>query len=184
MNRQVGKSTTILYVVFTLASEYYGVDIRDTHRVVRMDSLKRVPGAPPVLKGIVNLQEKLVPVVDLRRRLGLQATRPTLESRIVVINIAEQQIGLIVDSVTGVLPVPLSSVEPTTFAPPARTNYLWGIANLGIRQILLLDLDKVFSVFNGHIPAVPTSDGATAARPDKAQPASGTDEEGQLTLKL
>ncbi len=183
MNRQASQSTTILYVVFTLASEYYGVDIRDTYRVLQMDSLIKVPDAPPVLKGAVTLLGKLVPVVDLRKRLGLQVTRPTLESRIVVVNIAEREIGLIVDSVTGVLPIPLSSVETAT-APAARTGYLWGIANLGPRQVLLLDLDKVFSVFNGRIPAAPAISGTPPARPGKAQSVSNTGEEGQLALRL
>jgi purine-binding chemotaxis protein CheW len=183
MNKQVGQSKNILYVVFTLASEYYGVDIRDTYRVVRMDSLIKVPGAPPVLEGAVNLQGRLLPVVDLRTRFGLQITKPTLESRIVVINIAEREIGLIVDSVTGVLPIPLSSVEPAT-TPPARTSYLWGIANLGPRQVLLLDLDKVLSVFDGRLPAVPTIGGTTPAKLGKARLASGTDKEGQPALTL
>lgn len=163
MNRQVGQSTTILYVVFTLASEYYGVDIRDTYRVLQMDSLIGVPGAPPVLKGAIDLRGTLVPVVDLSRRLSLQTTKPTIESRILVVNIVEQQIGLIVDSVTGVLPVAISSVEPVT-APTTRNNYLWGIANLGIRQVLLLDFDKVFSVFNGRVPAVLASEGTPPAK--------------------
>ena len=183
MNRQISQSTTILYVVFTLASEYYGVDIRDTYRVVRMDSLIKVPGASPVLKGAVDLRGRLVPVVDLRKGLGLQVIRPTLESRIVVVNIAEREIGLIVDSVTGVLPIPLSSVEPAT-SPPTRTSYLWGIANLGPRQVFLLDLDKVFSVFNGRIPAMPTIGGTTPTKPGETQLTSGTDEEGQLALTL
>ena len=183
MNRRVGKSTTILYVVFTLASEYYGVDIRDTYRVVRMDSLKRVLGAPPVFKGAVDLRGRLVPVVDLNRRFGLQASKPTMESRIVVVNVAEREIGLITDSVTGVLPVPLSSVEPVT-APTTRSNYLWGIANLGPRQVLLLDLRRVFSVFNDHLPAIPTSVGTLPARPGEVPPVSGTDEEGQMSLTL
>jgi purine-binding chemotaxis protein CheW len=178
MNRQTGQSATILYVVFTLASEYYGVDIRDTYRVLRMDSLIKVPDASPVLKGAVDLLGRLVPVVDLRKRLGLQVTRPTSESRIVVVDIAEREIGLIVDSVTGVLPIPLSSVETAT---AIHTNYLWGVANLGPRQVLLLDLNKVFSAFNGCVPAVsettPTKPGETESVPD-------TGEEGQLALRL
>jgi purine-binding chemotaxis protein CheW len=183
MNRQIGQSTTILYVVLTLASEYYGIDIRDTYRVLRMDSLIKVADAPPVLKGAVNLLGKLVPVVDLRKRLGLQVTRPTSESRIVVVNIAEREIGLITDSVIGVLPILRSSIEPVN-AATAYANYLWGIANLGPRQVLLLDLDKVFSVFNGRIPAVPAISGTPPARPGEAQSVSNTGEEGQLTLRL
>lgn len=156
MNRQGSKTASVLYVVFILSSEYYGVDMRDTYRVLPMEALARVANMPPFLKGTVNIRGMLVPVLDLRARLGFQITRQTAESRIVIVNTAGQDIGFIVDAVTGVLPVPMSLIEPVT-ASGIRSNYLSGIAILGTRQVLLLDLDKVFSVFNGYIPAVPIS---------------------------
>ena len=163
MNRHGSKTASVLYVVFILSSEYYGVDMRDTYRVLPMEALARVPNMPPFLKGAVNLRGMLVPVLDLRTRLGLQITRQTAESRIVIVNTAGQDVGFIVDAVTGVLPVPTSSIEPVS-ASSIRSNYLSGIAVLGSRQVFLLDLDKVFSVFNGHIPAVLTGDEATPVR--------------------
>jgi len=163
MNRQSSKTASILYVVFILSSEYYGTDMRDTYRVLPMEALARVPNMPSFLKGAVNLRGMLVPVLDVRTRLGLETTRQTAESRIVTVNTAGKDIGFIVDAVTGVLPVPTSLIEPVT-TPNIRGNYLSGIAILGSRQVLLLDLDKVFSVVNGHIPSVPTGDEATPVR--------------------
>ena len=157
MNRQRSKTASVLYVVFILSSEYYGVDMRDTYRVLPMEALARVPNMPPFLKGAVNLRGMLVPVLDVRTRLGLEINRQTVESRIVVINTAGQDVGFIVDAVTGVLPVPTSSIESVSTSS-VRSNCLSGIAVLGSRQVLLLDLDKVFSVFNGNIPTIPTDD--------------------------
>lgn len=157
MNRQRSRTASVLYVVFVLSSEYYGVDMRDTYRVLPMEALARVPNMPSFLQGAVNLRGILVPVLDLRTRLGLEMTRQTAENRIVVVNTAGQDIGFIVDAVTGVLPVPMSSIEAVNESG-TRSNCLSGVAILGSRQVWLLDLDKVFSVFNGNIPVVPTDD--------------------------
>jgi len=163
MNSQGSKTASVLYVVFVLSSEYYGVDMRDTYRVLPMEALTRVSNMPSIFKGTVNLRGMHVPVLDLKTMLGLQKTRQTAESRIVIVNTAGQDVGFIVNAVTGVLPVPTSSIELVT-ASSTRSNYLSGIAVLGSRQVLLLDLNKVFSVSNGHIPAVLTSDEPASVR--------------------
>jgi purine-binding chemotaxis protein CheW len=163
MNRQRSRTTSVLYVVFVLSSEYYGVEMRNTYRVLPMEALARVPNMPDFLKGVVNLRGTLVPVLDLRARLGLEITSQTAESRIVIVNTAGQDVGFIVDAMTGVLPVPTSSIEAANKAS-TRSNYLSGIAVLGSRQVLLLDLDKVFAIFNGHIPEVETNDKPTPVR--------------------
>jgi purine-binding chemotaxis protein CheW len=157
MNRQGNKTASILYVVFVLSSEYYGVNMRNTYRILPMEALTRVPKMPPFFKGTVNLRGAHVPVLDLRTRLDIKVNRQTAESRIVIVNTAGQDVGFIVDAVAGVLPILTSSIEPVT-ASDARNNHLSGISVLGSRQVLLLDLDKVFSVSNDRIPAVPASD--------------------------
>ena len=110
---------------------------------------------PSFFKGTVNLRETRVPVLDLRTRLGLETTKQTTESRIVVVNTDGKDVGFIVDAVTGVLPVLTSSIEPVTVSD-ARSDYLSGITMLDSRQVLLVDLNKVFSIFNDNIPAIPT----------------------------
>ena len=136
-------------VVFDLASEFYGVDIGDVREIIRMQSITRVPGAPPFVEGVINLRGSVVPVVDLRKRLDLTLTEQTQETRIVVVDIAGRDVGVIVDGVTEVLRIPLSSVEPpSSMIANVDSDYLRGIARLEGRLIILLDLSKALAMID------------------------------------
>jgi purine-binding chemotaxis protein CheW len=155
MNRQDIKTASTLYVVFVLSTEYYGVDMRSTCRILPKEALTRVPKMPPFFKGTVNLRGRHIPVFDIKERLGLKRTRQTTESRIIVVNTAGKDVGFVVDAVAGVLPVLTSSIEPVSTSD-IHSNYLSGIITMGSRQVLLLDLDRTFSVSKSLIPSVPT----------------------------
>ena len=143
-------STETQLVVFDLASEYYGVDISVVREIIRMQAVTKVPGAPLFVEGVINLRGRVVPVVDLRKRLDLALTEQTKESRIVVVDIAGRDVGVIVDAVTEVLRVPLSSLEPpTSMITSTESDYLKGIAKLEDKLIILLDLDKVLAILKG-----------------------------------
>lgn len=135
-------------VVFDLASEYYGVDISDVREIIRMQNITRVPGTPDYMEGVLNLRGKIAPVVDLRKRLNLKVTEQTKESRIVVIDINNKDVGVIVDGVTEVLRIPESSVEPPS---QMLTNgdrvHLKGIAKLQDKLVILLDMDSILNDF-------------------------------------
>ncbi len=151
VNNMVAETETQL-VVFDLASELYGVDIADVREIIRMQSITRVPGAPPFIEGVINLRGKVVPVVDLRKRLDLQINEQTQETRIVVVDIAGRDVGVIVDGVTEVLRIPLSSVEPpSSMITNADSDYLRGIARLENKLIILLDLSKVLATIDTQI---------------------------------
>jgi purine-binding chemotaxis protein CheW len=133
-------------VVFDLASEFYGVDIGDVREIIRMQNVTRVPGTPVYMEGVINLRGKVVPVVDLRKRLDLKVKQQTKESRIVVVDIGGKDVGVIVDGVTEVLRIPLASVEPPSqMIANSDSAYLRGIAKLGDKLVILLDLDKVLA---------------------------------------
>ena len=133
-------------VVFDLASEFYGVDIGDVREIIRMQNVTRVPGTPVYMEGVINLRGKVVPVVDLRKRLDLKVKPQTKESRIVVVDIGGKDVGVIVDGVTEVLRIPLSSVEPPSqMIANSETAYIRGIAKLKEKLVILLDLDKVLA---------------------------------------
>jgi purine-binding chemotaxis protein CheW len=133
-------------VVFDLAAEYYGVDIGDVREIMRMQTITRVPGAPPSVEGVINLRGRVVPVIDLRKRLKLQVGEQTKDSRIVVVNTSGQDIGVIVDAVTEVLRIPLSSIEPpSSMVTGSDSDYLRGIAKLEAKLVILLDLNRVLS---------------------------------------
>ncbi|MEE8413126.1 MAG: chemotaxis protein CheW [Dehalococcoidales bacterium] len=139
-------------VVFDLASEYYGVDIGDVREIIRMQTVTRVPGAPPYVEGIINLRGQVIPVVDLRKRLQLAVGEQTNESRIVWLTINDQDVGVIVDGVTEVLRIPVSSIEPpSSMVSSVDADYLRGIAKLDTRLIILLDLGKVLAMMDNQM---------------------------------
>lgn len=136
----------IQLVVFDLASEHYGVDISDVREIMRMQNITKVPGAVSYVEGVINLRGKVLPVLDLRKRLGLKVAEQTAESRIVVVDIADGEVGVIVDAVTEVLRVPNSAIEPpSSMVAQGNSDYLRGIAKLTDRLIILLDLNKLLS---------------------------------------
>ncbi len=152
MAEQTDALTETQLVVFDLAAEYYGVDIGDVREIIRMQTITRVPGAPLFVEGVINLRGRVVPVVDLRKRLNLQVGEQTKESRIVVVDIDGRDVGVIVDGVTEVLRIPLSSIEPaSSMITNVESDYLRGIAKLETKLIILLDLNKVLSIMDEEI---------------------------------
>ena len=133
-------------VVFQLGAELYGVEIARVHEIIRLQAITRVPRAPAFVEGIINLRGKVIPVVDLRRRFGLPTAEHTRASRIVVVEIGDQVVGLIVDAVSEVLRIAGATVEPPSpvVAGP-ESEYLHGIAKLPERLVMLLDLDRVLA---------------------------------------
>jgi purine-binding chemotaxis protein CheW len=134
-------------VVFDVANESYAVDIARVHEIIRLQQITLIPGAPPCIEGVVNLRGKVIPVLDLRKRFSLVASEHTRASRIVVVEIGGQTIGLIVDGVSEVLRIPSDRIEPPSpLVTGVDSRYLRGIAKLEDRLIVLLDLDQVLSL--------------------------------------
>src|SRR5438067_10891301 len=133
-------------VVFQLGAELYGVEISRVHEIIRLQAVTRVPRTPPFVEGIINLRGKVIPVVDLRRRFGLPTAEHTRASRIVVVEIGDQVVGLIVDAVSEVLRIAGATVEPPSpIVAGPESEYLHGIAKLPERLVMLLDLDRVLA---------------------------------------
>jgi purine-binding chemotaxis protein CheW len=133
----------MLLVTFFLGREEYGAPIGWVREVVRVGEVTRVPQAPPHVRGVANLRGRVLPVVELRTRLGLEAATLTPRSRIVVVEVRGRILGLLVDAVSQVMRVPVTAV---TAAPDevlsAQTDYITGVAQLGSRLIILLDLER------------------------------------------
>jgi purine-binding chemotaxis protein CheW len=141
----VQRSGELQIVVFELGAERYGVDIATVYEIIRHQPIIAVPRAPAFVEGIINLRGRIIPVVDLRARLGLATSDVTKETRIVVAETAGTRVGLIVDGVSEVLIVPAGAIEPTPeVAVGDEATYLRGIAKLGERLIILLALEGLF----------------------------------------
>lgn len=139
-------------VVFELANEHYGVDIAAVESIIKMQPITAVPQAPAFVEGITNLRGSVLPVMDLRKRFGLSGREQKTEithddKRIVVVSMDGMKIGMIVDAVSEVLRVQEEAIEPP---PPMVTTinsaFITGIAKVGERLIILLDLARVLTV--------------------------------------
>lgn len=132
-------------VLFDLGGEVYGVDIASVHEIIRMQPITKVPKAPFFVEGVINLRGKVIPVVDMRRRFGLESVDHTKDSRIVVVDVHSVTIGIIVDAVTEVLRIPADSVElpSDTITGNTDSDYLMGMAKLENKMVILLDLNRV-----------------------------------------
>jgi purine-binding chemotaxis protein CheW len=132
-------------VVFELGDERYGLAIDSVYEIIRHQPVTAVPQAPSFVEGVINLRGRIIPVVDLRRRFGMLPGTLTRASRIVVCEAAGTRVGLEVDGVSEVMMVSSDAVEQTPeVASGYDTSYLRGIAKLGERLVILLDLAGLF----------------------------------------
>ncbi len=133
-------------VVFDLANEHYGVDIGAVESIIKLQPITAVPHAPAFVEGVTNLRGTVLPVIDLRKRFGLPAEDPTRDTRIVVVEIEGETVGMVVDAVIEVLRVPEGAVEPPSpLITTVDSTFITGIARVDERLVILLDLGKVLS---------------------------------------
>lgn len=133
-------------VTFSIGEEEFGVDILKVQEIIRMMEITKVPRAPEFVEGVINLRGKVIPIIDLRRRFGLSSRGHDKHTRIIVIEINNMIVGFVVDSVSEVLRIPSSTVEPP---PPVvsglESEYISGVGKLEDRLLILLDLDRLLS---------------------------------------
>ncbi len=139
------------YLTFTLAGEEYGIGILKVKEIIGMVSVTSVPQTPEFVKGVMNLRGKVIPVVDLRLRLGMKETGYTERTCIIVVEIRTQtgtgMIGIVVDAVSEVLNIKEDVIEETpAFGARLDTHYILGMAKMGGGVKILLNIDRVLSV--------------------------------------
>ncbi len=134
------------FVIFNLAEEPYAVNIAAVDSIIKLQPITYVPHAPKAIIGVTNLRGKVLPVLDLRRRFELPVQEPTKLTRIIVAILNANMVGMLVDSVTEVRYIPSETVEPPSpLVTTLDSAFITGIAKIGERLIILLDLDKVLS---------------------------------------
>ncbi len=144
--KEFDTSGIVQFVTFSLGTEEFSIDILKVQEIIRPMDITRVPGAPAFIKGVINLRGKVIPVMDLRKRLGMPPKEETRDTRIVVVDAGGKTVGLKVDSVSEVLRLSTDRIEP----PPAfenvqDTDCIYGVGKLEDRLIILLDVEKVLS---------------------------------------
>lgn len=141
--------TSILELTsFKAGGEEFGIDIRGIDEIVRMSPITRVPGTPRHIAGVINLRGRIVPVVDLRIRLGFAPQAPTKTTRIIITAAAGVSVGLIVDSVTEVLRVDASTVAPPPDLVSGQmdSSFFRGVVHVGDRMLTLFSLLRLLEI--------------------------------------
>jgi purine-binding chemotaxis protein CheW len=141
-----GNDELLQLVSFSIGSEEFGVDILRVQEINRMLDVTRVPNAPEYVDGVINLRGKVIPIVNIRRRFGMDRKERDKSTRIVVVELKGQVVGFLVDGVREVLRIPKSIIEP----PPAllgtvKSDYITAVGKLEDRLLILLDLEKILT---------------------------------------
>ncbi|MCX5810670.1 MAG: chemotaxis protein CheW [Proteobacteria bacterium] len=133
-------------VTFKLENDEFGVDILKVQEINRMMNITKIPNTPSFTEGVINLRGKIIPIIDLRKKLGFESKAYDKATRIIVIELDGIVLGFVVDSVSEVLRIPRNTIEP----PPSiiggvESDYIEGVGKLEDRLLILLELEKVFT---------------------------------------
>ena len=137
-------------VSFKLGVEEYAIPIERVREIIRVGDITRVPDAPPHIRGVANVRGRILPVVELRTRLGLPPVELTGKARILLIEAFGRVLGMLVDSVGETLKLPTTAVT----APPEEilaggADYVVGVGRVGERLLILIDLDRALMLRAG-----------------------------------
>lgn len=134
-------------IVFALSNEEYGIEVDKVRTIERLMPITRVPKTASFIKGVINLRGVVVPVIDLRGRFNLELSEPTENSRIIVVAVADLEVGFIVDAANDVIDIDTDHIDsPPEIVGGIKAKYLRGIAKIGEgRLLIMLNLSEVLN---------------------------------------
>ena len=135
------------YVTFKIGKEYYGLPIENVLSIEKPSKTTRIPNAPDYVIGLINLRGDVIPVVDLRTKLGMEKKQVDKDSRIIIIKEKEMVVGLMVDSSKDVLDIDEENVDkPPTDESNTIIDYISGIGKKDERLIFILNSLKLLDL--------------------------------------
>ena len=139
------------YLTFALGGEMFAVGILNVKEIIEYGNLTEIPMMPTFIRGVINLRGSVVPVIDLAARFGNTPTIPSRRTCIIILEIRHedscQTLGVLVDSVSAVLDIPTSEIEPPpAFGARIRADFIVGMGKVDGHFVILLDIERVLSV--------------------------------------
>ncbi len=140
-------SASAEYLTFRLGAEEYGIDILRVQEIRSYEPPTRIANAPAHMLGVVNLRGVIVPVVDLRVKLGCASADFNSLTVVIVLNVKGRVVGVVVDSVSDVLELPREQIRPAPemTSSTVDTAFITGIASVGERMLILMDIEALMS---------------------------------------
>ena len=139
--------TQVQVVAFKLRREEYGFNILNVKEIKGLTDITRVPFASDFIKGVINLRGSVLPVIDLKKRLGLQDMEYTDDTRIVVVREDDLEVGMIVDAVTGVITLNGDQIDAAKAVDNENSRFITGVGKVAEeRLIILLNLEAIIGL--------------------------------------
>ena len=133
-------------VIFRLADDHFAADVRAVERVLKFQAPRAVPNVPDWISGVIDYQQRAVPVVDLRRRFELPPAQASDHARILVLGVGGEWIGIVVDAVSEVAAIGATELEaPPKYFRGLAGEYLRGMVRRGERLVIVLDPERLLS---------------------------------------
>lgn len=145
----ISKNDELIQLVsFMLAHEEYGVEVLKVREIIRMTTITKMPNVPQHVEGIINLRGKVIPIISMRRRFNLMESEDSSQTRIIIMDVCGTLTGFIVDSVSEVIRIHSSEIQP----PPSMMTsggvgqeFITGVFNHAERLLIIMDIDRMFS---------------------------------------
>jgi len=147
-----GSAPPLEFLVFTLGSEEYGVDIQKVQELRGYDSVTQIANAPEFIKGVVNLRGIIVPIIDMRIKFNLGQPGYDQFTVVIILNLGGRVIGMVVDSVSDVITLTPAQIKPAPEMGAAlNTDYLVGLGTVDQRMLILVDIERLMAEEMGFI---------------------------------
>lgn len=158
------------FLTFLMANEKYGLEILKVREIMGMMDVTSIPTTPAFIRGVINLRGKVIPVVDLRLKFGIEAKEDTQRTCIIVVHLThtaqEMTMGIIVDEVSDVLDIDRNQIEPPpSFGANIRTDFILGMGKVDQKVMTMLDIDRVLT--DQEVALVESSAEKTGPKLDK-----------------
>lgn len=142
----VEKDIDLKVIVFQLKDEEYAIPVKQVGSIERIQHITRVPQTEAFVKGVINLRGVVTPIIDLRKKFGMEKAIPTDSTRIIIVHTKKLEVGLIVDAAYDVIDIPEEALEPAPeVIGSADAVYIEGVANFEKRLLILLNMERVLS---------------------------------------
>ncbi|HEY4716673.1 MAG TPA: chemotaxis protein CheW [bacterium] len=139
-------SEILQFASFKIGSDKYAIDIMKIKEITRFCPIKRVPKSPPFVDGVINLRGRIIPIMDMRKRLDVEVTPAGKKTRIFVVIMLNRVAGLLVDEATEVIRIPLTQIKPAPgFAKAVDAQFFEGVFEKNGELILIFNIDKILT---------------------------------------
>jgi purine-binding chemotaxis protein CheW len=146
-NQQIGRTADgSQFLTFNLGDELYGVDILRVQEIKGYTAVTKIPNTPSHIKGVLNLRGTIVPIIELRTKFALPTIEYTAFTVIIVVVVRDKVMGLVVDSVSDVLNIGKTDIQPSPqFGANIDVSFVHGIGKSGDKLVALLDIDRLLA---------------------------------------